>query len=60
MANLRKDLKLFVRRDGSGRIVESSAIRRKKKPGFGRWEEVTVPDCCSNTTTTTTTVEDRN
>lgn len=59
MANLRRDLKAFVRRDGSGRLVESSVIRRKTKPKFGRWVEVTIPDCCGNTTTTTTTTDGR-
>lgn len=59
MANLRKDLKAFARRDGSGRIVGSSLIYRKRKPGFGRWEEITLPDCCVYTTTTTTTQDIR-
>lgn len=54
MNKLRRDLKTFARRDGSGRIVEGSVIRRKKMPAFGRWVEIHLPDCCGTTTSTTT------
>jgi len=52
-----KDLKAFVRYDGSGRVVSGSLIFRKKKPKNGRWSEITKNLCCteSGTTTTTTT-----
>lgn len=52
-----KDLKAYVRYDGSGRVVAGSLIFRKKKPKNGRWSEVSSNLCCnaSSTTTTTTT-----
>lgn len=55
-----KDLKAFVRYDGSGRVVSGSLVFRKKKPKNGRWGEITKNLCCnpgsnpSSTTTTTT------
>jgi hypothetical protein len=66
MANQR-NLKAFVRYDGSGRVVAGSLVLRKKKPKVGRWEEILTYECCndvpsttttstSNTTTTTTTL----
>jgi len=53
-----KDLKAFVRYDGSGRVVSGSLVFRKKKPKNGRWGEITKNLCCtdSGTTTTTTTI----
>ena len=60
MANSRKDLKAFVRFDGSGRVVPSSLILRKNKPKVGDWKEVQAYECCDpnfpTTTSTTTTV----
>lgn len=53
--NTRKDLKAFIRYDGSGRIVIGSLILRKNKPKTGRWEQVDATLCCVPTTTTTTT-----
>ena len=53
-----KDLKAFVRYDGSGRVVAGSLVFRKKKPKNGRWQEITKNLCCNpnpNPTTTTTT-----
>lgn len=53
-----KDLKAYVRYDGSGRVVSGSLVFRKKKPKNGRWGEITKNLCCnenpSSTTTTTT------
>lgn len=53
-----KDLKAFVRYDGSGRVVSGSLVFRKKKPKNGRWVEIPKNLCCnenpSSTTTTTT------
>jgi len=58
MANQR-NLKAFVRFDGSGRIVAGSLILRKNKPKVGRWQEIPAYECCNyvptSTTTTTTT-----
>ncbi len=54
MANQR-NLKAFVRYDGSGRVVAGSLVLRKKKPKVGRWEEILTYECCNSTTTTTTT-----
>jgi len=53
--NNRKDLKAFVRFDGSGRIVAGSLILRKSKPKVGKWMEISAYECCEPTTTTTTT-----
>lgn len=52
-----KDLKAYVRYDGSGRVVAGSLVFRKKKPKNGRWMEISSNLCCnaSGTTTTTTT-----
>jgi uncharacterized protein YjdB len=55
MANNR-NLKAFVRIDGSGRVVAGSLILRKQKPKVGNWQEITAYECCNFTTTTTTTV----
>lgn len=54
MANQR-NLKAFVRFDGSGRVVAGSLILRKSKPKVGNWQEITAYECCNFTTTTTTT-----
>jgi len=48
-------LKAFVRYDGTGRVVASSLILRKKKPKVGRWQEIQAYECCDPTTTSTTT-----
>jgi hypothetical protein len=55
MAQIDKNLKAFVRFDGSGRIVPSSLILRKRKPKVGKWREIEANECCNFTTTTTTT-----
>lgn len=54
MANQR-DLKAFVRYDGSGRVVAGSLVLRKQKPKVGNWQEIQAYECCNFTTTTTTT-----
>jgi hypothetical protein len=51
----KKELKAFVRFDGSGRVVAGSLILRKQKPKVGKWQEITAYECCNQTTTTTTT-----
>ena len=55
MAQLDKNLRAYVRFDGSGRIVASSLILRKRKPKVGKWKEIPANECCNFTTTTTTT-----
>ncbi len=52
MANIKK---AYARRDYSGRIIESSIIRRTRMPKFGNWVEVIIPDCCVPSTGTATT-----
>lgn len=56
----KRDLKAFVRLDGSHRIVAGSLILRKRKPKVGRWYEIPAYECCNTTTTTTTTTLDLN
>lgn len=52
----KRDLKAFVRFDGTGRIVPSSLILRKRKPKVGKWVEIPAYECCNPTTTSTTTL----
>lgn len=47
----KRDLKAFVRFDGSGRIVAGSLILRKKKPKVGKWHEIQAYECCNNVPT---------
>ena len=56
MSTSKKDLKAFVRYDGSGRVVAGSLILRKNKPKVGKWKEILAYECCNPTTTTTTTL----
>ena len=46
MGNLR-DLKAFVRYDGSGRVVAGSLIFRKKKPTIGNFQQIQSYKCCN-------------
>ena len=50
----KRPLKAYVRFDGTGRIVPSSLILRRKKPKVGKWVEIPAYECCEPTTTTTT------
>ena len=50
----RKDLKAYVRYDGSGRVVPGSLILRRQKPKVGNCTEIPAYECCNPTTTTTT------
>jgi hypothetical protein len=43
----KRDLKAFVRYDGSGRVVAGSLILRKQKPKVGRWTEIQGYECCN-------------
>ena len=49
----KRPLKAYVRFDGTGRIVPSSLILRRKKPKVGKWVEIPAYECCNPTTTTT-------
>ena len=51
----KRPLKAYVRFDGTGRIVPSSLILRRKKPKVGKWVEIPAYECCNPTTTSTTT-----
>lgn len=55
MSYNKKDLKGFVRYDGSGRVVAGSLVLRRSIPKVGKWKEVPAYECCEPTTTTTTT-----
>jgi hypothetical protein len=52
---IQRNLKAFVRFDGSGRVVAGSLILRKQKPKVGRWVEIPAYECCEYVPTTTTT-----
>jgi hypothetical protein len=52
--NNKKDLRAFVRYDGSGRVVAGSLILRRQKPKVGKWTEVQGYECCTDHTLTTT------
>jgi hypothetical protein len=43
----KRDLKAYVRYDGSGRVVPSSLILRKNKPKVGKWAEIPAYECCN-------------
>ncbi len=47
--NNRKDLKAYVRYDGSGRVVAGSLILRRQKPKVGKWVEIPAYECCNGT-----------
>jgi len=49
-----RDLKAYVRFDGTGRVVPGSLILRRQKPKVGKWVEIPAYECCNPTTTTTT------
>jgi uncharacterized protein (TIGR02145 family) len=55
-----RPLKAFVRFDGTGRIVPSSLILRRKKPKVGNWVEIPAYECCNDTTSSTTTTPECN
>lgn len=54
MASNKRDLRAYVRIDGSGRVVAGSLVLRRKKPKVGKWMEIQTYECCDGTTTTTT------
>ena len=55
MSTNKRDLKAYVRFDGTGRVVPGSLVLRRVMPKVGKWQEITAYECCNPTTTTTTT-----
>lgn len=42
----KRDLKAYVRFDGSGRVVPGSLVLRRSKPKNGNWKETQAYECC--------------
>ncbi len=42
----KRDLKAYVRFDGTGRIVPGSLVLRRTKPKNGNWKEIQTYECC--------------
>lgn len=55
MSSNKRDLKAYVRYDGTGRVIAGSLVLRRNKPKVGNWKEIQTYECCNPTTTTTTT-----
>lgn len=49
-----RNLKAYVRYDGSGRVVAGSLVLRKNKPKVGNFQEVQGYECCNDVTLYTT------
>lgn len=49
-----RNLKAYVRYDGSGRVVAGSLVLRKNKPKVGNFQEVQGYQCCNDVTLTYT------
>ena len=49
----KRDLKAYVRYDGSGRVIAGSLVLRRKKPAVGNWQEIQGYECCISHTLTT-------
>ena len=47
MSTNKRDLKAYVRYDGSGRVVAGSLILRRNKPKVGNWQQVQGYECCN-------------
>ena len=45
-----RNLKAYVRYDGSGRVVAGSLVLRKNKPKVGNFQEVQGYQCCNDVT----------
>jgi hypothetical protein len=43
----RRDLKSYIRYDGSGRVIPGSNILNRFKPGVGNWKEINTYECCN-------------
>jgi hypothetical protein len=51
----RRDLKAYVRYDGSGKVIPGSLILQRKSPKVGDWKEIDAYECCNPTTSTSST-----
>lgn len=51
----KRDLKAYVRYDGSGRVIAGSLVLRRNKPKVGSWKEVQGYECCNQLFVLTTT-----
>jgi hypothetical protein len=43
----KRDLKAYVRFDGTGRIVPGSLVLRRSIPKNGNWKEIAAYECCN-------------
>lgn len=43
----KRDLKAYVRYDGSGRVIAGSLVLRRKKPAVGNWHQIQGYECCN-------------
>lgn len=50
MASNKRDLKAYVRFDGTGRVVPSSVILQRSKPKVGNWKQINAYECCNSIT----------
>ena len=46
MATNKRDLRAYVRYDGTGRIIAGSLVLRRSKPKVGNWKEIQTYECC--------------
>jgi len=54
MATNKRDLKAYVRYDGTGRVIPGSLVLRRTKPKVGNWKEIQGYECCNDVTLTFT------
>lgn len=47
MATNKRDLRAYVRYDGTGRIIPGSLVLRRAKPKVGDWKEIQTYECCN-------------
>jgi hypothetical protein len=46
MASNKKDLKAYVRYDGTGRLISGSLILQRFNPKVGNWKRIQAYECC--------------
>lgn len=56
MATNKRDLRAYVRYDGTGRIIPGSLVLRRSKPKVGDWKEIQTYECCDGGGTFTTQI----